>query len=100
MIRYIESREETLEFLESKGFEYYVPRKNEKMNACQDKDKFYYIEMNENNKIEYCSLVVIENDTIIAQQPFYDCVRVHHFPKKEEGELNYRKMLELKEFLY
>lgn len=100
MKRYFESREEVVKLLESKGFKYYVPRKREYMNAWSDKNKSYYVEISENDKILYCSVVAIKNNNICAEHPFYDCNRAYNFYTKEEGELNYKERLELEEFLY
>ena len=100
MKKYIENRESVVELLESKGFKYYIPRKSEVLNKWSTKNKSYYIELSENDKLIYCSVVAIENNSICAEQLFYDCNRAYDFPTKEDGELTYKERLEFEELLY
>lgn len=97
---YFKTRKETIDFLEAKGFEYYIPRKVEALGSWANDKKYYYVEVNKNDKIVYCSVVAIEKEMIFADHVFYDCDRVNKFYKKEAGEQNYKEGLELGELLY
>lgn len=77
------NRNEVVEFLEGYNFKYYIPRLSEYGSVNK---REYYIEITENNKINYCSIRRIENDYITHEHPFYDCNHANNFKMADIGE--------------
>lgn len=92
-----EKREEVIKFLNCFGFTRYIPRLKEPM---ENKASDYYVEITDNNKVNYCSRRYIENGCIYDKKVFYDCNKAYNFPSANEGEEEYIKGIELEEVAY
>ena len=89
------TRKEVKKFLSNYNFIYYIPRLRE---CFENEATDYYVEINEDGQVNYCSRRYLQDGSIVNEIPFFDKDQENILD--EIGEAYYKEMLELELYVH